>query len=185
MEKLQNETGKFNFLSTQFAISLLLFFGVAALVYLFYILLQPKFKASDSDRLARRALRKKEKKKPQDKEFSGEGFSASQLRGSMPRLVPTQTPAANKKAREDLMRLISDLKSVRKEEFFQSLPNEDVSEEEFSSSEIINALVGTLISEVEVKGEDSEKLSKLSLDASLLFDEEEAESFAKEFEQKT
>lgn len=103
---------------------------------------------------------------------------------------PTPPPSSSsrqsvvtEKTRESIQNLITGVKSISREEAEQL--SEDLSEqdlEQLRESQIIHKLASTLVSEVKVEEAKEGKYSKVSLDASLFFDEEDVNFFEKEFE---
>lgn len=86
------------------------------------------------------------------------------------------------KTREEMDTMISSVSSLTQEmqrPDFAAMSQEE--EEELKESDIVKALASTLISEVSIKEKEGHKLSKLSLDASLVFDEHDVDFFEKEF----
>jgi len=80
---------------------------------------------------------------------------------------------------ETMMTSVSSLTQEMKKPDFDAMSQEE--EDELKESDIVKALASTLISEVSTKEKDGHKLSKMSLDASLVFDEHDVDFFEKEF----
>jgi hypothetical protein len=87
------------------------------------------------------------------------------------------------KTRAEMDEMITGLNSLtqhmRRPDWAEKMKEED--EEQLKDSGVVKALAETLISEVQIKEAEDGKLSKMTLDGSLLFEEEDVNFFEKEF----
>lgn len=104
------------------------------------------------------------------------------LTGGSKSLGFTKETKVTEKTREEIGELFSNVTSLTQE---MKRPNfvEMTEEEEdaLKDSDIIKSLAQTLVSEVESKEVDGLKMSKMSFDASLMFEESDVDFFEKEF----
>lgn len=88
------------------------------------------------------------------------------------------------KTREEMFEMISQVKSLTQEIQRPRLEEIDLSDEEvkkLNDSGVVRGLIETLMTEVQVEESNGEKFSKMTLDASLFFDESDVDFFEKEF----
>lgn len=92
-------------------------------------------------------------------------------------------PIVRQETREEIEGMIEGVTSLTSE---MKRPNfEALSEEkraELESTDLVKALASTLLSEIKTREQEGHKYSRLTMDASLLFEEEDVEFFEKEFE---
>jgi len=162
--------------SRSLLLSLIVILVICTLVYVWYIF--GKWRA-EKRRARQQQIQSRQQEIAQVKLEVESQENDPVIRGAVPNIE--KPPLVTEKTRQELMKLVSDLKSVRQDSSLAHLPTTNVSEEELSSTDLIAALADTLISKVETDGEDLDKRSKLSIDGSLLFDAEEVEFFEREF----
>jgi len=100
-----------------------------------------------------------------------------------PEFTTKKSTVVLEKTREEIEGLMSGVSSLTQEmkrPDFQHMSDEDLAK--LQESDIVESLSRTLLSEVEIKEKDGLRHSKLSVDASLVFDEHDVDFFEKEFE---
>jgi hypothetical protein len=91
------------------------------------------------------------------------------------------------KTREEMFEMISQVKSLTQEISRPKLEDVDMSDEEIrklNESGVVKGLIETLMSDVQTDEVQGQKFSKMTLDASLFFDESDVDFFEKEFGQE-
>ncbi len=109
------------------------------------------------------------------------------MTGSVP--VPSglgkpKSSAMTEKSRDEIQEVMSSVSSLTRELKHSKVEKVEESEDEvvqLKESDIVQALAETLISEVKVDETQQGRFSKVSLDASLFFDETDVDFFEKEF----
>lgn len=111
--------------------------------------------------------------------------TGSQKRPDIPLKAKAKKDAVvTEKTRDEIEGLFDNVSSLTQEmkrpDFAEEVSEEKM--EELQESEVVKALAQTLLSDVKVEEKEGHKYSKLSMDASLLFDESDVSFFEKEFE---
>ncbi len=115
-------------------------------------------------------------KKQDDKQKTGE-IKAPTVHKQVETVVTEKT-------REEMFEMISAVKSLTKEMPRPNLDEVDMSDEEIkrlNESGVVEGLADTLMSKVQTDEIEGKRFSKMTLDASLFFDESDVDFFEKEF----
>lgn len=140
-------------------------------------------------REAKRRARQLAKANPEapieDLEAGRESFS---MTGETPRpavtSVKTKEVVVTERTREEMFEMLSGVKSLTQEMSRPNFDDIDLTDSEIAQlkdNEIVKSLAETLLSDVQTEEVKGQKFSKMSLDASLFFDETDVGFFEKEF----
>lgn len=158
---------------------LLSFFGVFGLILLVRYLLRRSEEKKRMNEMIQKAERER-KRQERLRKHTGEQPRPDMktFQKKKEDLVVTEK---TKEEMDDLFAGVSSLTSEMKRPEFAEM--DEQKKQELEQSDLIASLASTLLSQVETQtAEDGKKLSKMSLDASLIFDESDVEFFEKEFE---
>lgn len=102
-----------------------------------------------------------------------------------PTYQPPKQAVVTEKTRSDIDQMITGIRSLAQEmdvNHLKDLDDDDPEIQKLRESDIVVKLAETLVSDVKTEVDEVGKYSKMSLDASLFFDEEDVDFFEKEFE---